>query len=47
MPEEADAPATKGDIQQLVRLIERVETSLLTEFHKWAQTYEVSSRGAM
>lgn len=24
---------------------ERVETSLLTEFHKWARTHEIRSRG--
>ena len=49
MPENGNAPATKADIQELraeVRaLIERVETNLLTEFHKWSRTYEIRARG--
>jgi hypothetical protein len=40
-------PATKADVQDLRTLIERVETSLLTEFHKLAQTYEVRARGTI
>ena len=40
--ENDQSPATKADIQELKRdmqaLLERVETNLLTEFHKWAQT---------
>ena len=47
--EDSDAPATKADIQDLRQefrqLIERVETNLLTEFHKWAQPYEIRTRG--
>jgi hypothetical protein len=39
------APATKADIHELRELIERVETNLLTEFHKWARTYEIRARG--
>jgi hypothetical protein len=54
--ENDNAPATKADIAQLrnevannkqevLEAIERVETTLLTEFHKWAHTYEVRARG--
>jgi hypothetical protein len=49
--ENDQSPATKADIQELRRdmqaLLERVEANLLTEFHKWAQTYEVRSRGTI
>ena len=35
-----NSPATKADLkalgEDLKTLVERVETSLLTEFHKWA-----------
>ena len=48
----------KGDVQEIKRdnqalvegleaKLERVETNLLTEFHKWAQTYEMRSRGTV
>ena len=54
MPEDDNQPSTKADLRALTTdvaalaaLIERVETSLLTEFHKWAQTYEVRSRGTV
>ena len=47
--EDDNAPATKADIRDLDAKIEarleRVETNLPTEFHKWAQTYEVRARG--
>jgi hypothetical protein len=43
MADNGGAPATKADIQELrdelKELIERVETRLLTEFHKCAQTH--------
>ena len=56
--ENDQSPATKADIQELKRdmqaliervegKLERVETNLLTEFHKWAQTYEIRSRGTV
>ena len=48
MAENGNAPATKADIQELGTelkgMIERVETNLVTEFHKWARTYEVRAR---
>jgi phage shock protein A len=58
MEPNGNSPATKADIAQLKEFIERVEerveerlerveTNLLTEFHKWAQTYEVRSRGTI
>jgi hypothetical protein len=31
--------------ERLAGRIEHVETTLLTEFHKWGQTYEIRSRG--
>ncbi len=54
----ADIQELKRDMQALIERIdakfdhvdaklERVETNLLTEFHKWAQTYEVRSRGTI
>jgi len=46
---DSNRPATLGDLTaleaRLAALIERVETTLLTEFHKWAQTYEIRARG--
>lgn len=53
MAENGNAPVTKSDLKseiealekRLTYLIERVETSLLTEFHKWSRTYEVRVRG--
>ena len=43
-----NSPATKADLkalgEDLKTLVERVETSLLTEFHKWASTYEIRAR---
>jgi hypothetical protein len=51
----ADITGLKEDLTELIERveervgerIERVETNLLTEFHKWSQTYEVRSRGTM
>jgi len=31
--------------EHIEQRIERAETTLLTEFHKWARTHEVRSRG--
>jgi hypothetical protein len=42
---EDQPPATRADARELKDLIERVETNLVTEFHKWAQTY--GSRGVV
>jgi len=51
MSDNNNQPATKGDLEalgaDLRATIERVETNLLTEFHKWAQTYEVRARGTV
>jgi hypothetical protein len=42
-------PLTLADLsaaeERLAERIDHVETALLTEFHKWAQTYEIRSRG--
>lgn len=38
----SDIGGLKGEMREL---IERVETSLLSEFRTWAQTYEVRARG--
>ena len=49
MAENGNEPATRADIQELGgelrSLIERVETSLLTEFNTSARAYEVRARG--
>lgn len=43
-----NSPATKADLRELAEevknLVEHVETSLLSEFHKWASTYEIRAR---
>lgn len=47
--ENLNDPATKGDLvaleERMVERIEMMETRLLTEFHRWSQTYEVRVRG--
>jgi hypothetical protein len=41
----------RGEMQQLEQRlgadIERIETSLLTEFHQWARTHELRERGSL
>lgn len=48
MPEDNSSPATKQDLaameERLIERIERTETKLLTEFHKWASPAEARSR---
>ena len=49
MAENGNEPATKADIRELEerlrQFVERIETNLLTEFHKWSRTYEIRARG--
>lgn len=44
-----DSPVTRAELEaalsglksEIIDALERTETNLLTEFHKWAQTYDV------
>jgi hypothetical protein len=35
----------RGQLADITERMELMETRLLTEFHRWAQTYEVRARG--